>query len=138
MFQIIITSHSPILISDIPRSNILFIEKRDGYSRVCTPIRHKETFAANIHTLYNDSFFLEGVPIGDFAKCKIQEIYNRLNNAEISPEILKEIYRIGEPIIRGLLLKVYDSKRQNLAPNVRKQYLIEELKKIEDSEKENI
>ena len=54
------------------------------------------------------------------------------------PEILKEIYRIGEPIIRGLLLKVYDSKRQNLAPNVRKQYLIEELKKIEDSEKENI
>lgn len=138
MFQIIITSHSPILISDIPRSNILFIEKRDGYSRVCTSIRHKETFAANIHTLYNDSFFLEGVPIGDFAKCKIQEIYNRLNNAEISPEILKEIYRIGEPIIRGLLLKVYDSKRQNLAPNVRKQYLIEELKKIEDSEKENI
>lgn len=138
MFQIIITSHSPILISDIPKSNILFIEKRDGYSHVCSPMKHKETFAANIHTLYNDSFFLDGVPIGDFAKGKIQDIYNKLNEDNLSPEILKEIYRIGEPIIRELLLKKYDSKCQNLAPDIRKQYLIEELKKIEEAEKGNI
>lgn len=139
MFQIIITSHSPILISDIPKSNILFIEKRDGYSHVCSPMKHKETFAANIHTLYNDSFFLDGVPIGDFAKGKIQEIYNKLNeDNNLSPEILKDIYRIGEPIIRELLLKKYDSKCQNLAPDIRKQYLIEELKKIEETEKGNI
>lgn len=138
MFQIIITSHSPILISDIPKSNILFIEKRDGYSYVCSPMKHKETFAANIHNLYNDSFFLDGIPIGDFAKGKIQDIYNQLNDAEFSPEILKEIYRIGEPIIRELLLKKYDSKCQNFAPDIRKQYLIEELKKIEDAEKGNI
>ena len=102
-------------------------------------MKHKETFAANIHTLYNDSFFLDGVPIGDFAKGKIQEIYNKLNeDNNLSPEILKDIYRIGEPIIRELLLKKYDSKCQNLTPDIRKQYLIEELKKIEETEKGNI
>lgn len=138
MFQIIVTSHSPILISDIPKSNILFIEKRDGYSYVCSAMKHKETFAANIHTLYNDSFFLDGIPIGDFAKGKIQEIYNRLNSANFSSQILKEIYRIGEPIIREFLLKKYDSKCQNLTPDIRKQYLIEELNKIEETERGDI
>lgn len=101
-------------------------------------MKHKETFAANIHNLYNDSFFLDGIPIGDFAKGKIQNIYNQLNDAEFSPEILKEIYRIGEPIIRELLLKKYDSKCKNFAPDIRKQYLIEELKKIEEAEEGNI
>ena len=67
-FQIILTTHSPILLSDVPKSNVLFIEKQsDGSSKVCDHFKIKETFAANIHTLYNNSFFLDGVPIGVFA-----------------------------------------------------------------------
>lgn len=132
LFQIIITSHSPIIISDIPKSNILFIEKGpDGYSHIINHLAApKETFAANINSLYNDSFFLEGIPIGDFAKEKIQHIYNRLNNGEIYPSILDDIYRIGEPLIKDLLLRLYDSKRQNQAEDIRIQYLIDELRKI--------
>lgn len=132
LFQIIITSHSPIIISDIPKSNILFIEKGpDGYSHIINHLAApKETFAANINSLYNDSFFLEGIPIGDFAKEKIQYIYNRLNNGEIYPNILDDIYRIGEPLIKDLLLRLYDSKRQNQAEDIRIQYLIDELRKI--------
>lgn len=137
LFQIIITSHSPIIISDIPKSNILFIEKGpDGYSHIINHLAAtKETFAANINSLYNDSFFLEGIPIGDFAKEKIQHIYNRLNNGEISQNILDEIYRIGEPLIKNLLLRLYDSKHQNQATKIRKQHLIDELRKIDDIER---
>ena len=134
-FQIILTTHSPILLSDIPKTNVIFIDKNsDGASQVCNGIRFKETFAANIHTLYNDSFFLNGVPIGEFAKQKIESIHKRINNGHIDSDTLNDIYRIGEPIIRNILLQQYDAK-QNLLPNEkRKKLLREELDKLENIE----
>lgn len=131
-FQIILTTHSPILLSDIPRKNVIFINKNpDGKSVVCSDLNLKETFAANIHTLYNNSFFLDGVPIGEFAKHKIEEIYDRIESGQIDNNTLYDIYRIGEPILRNILLQKYDSKRKTL-PNEERVFLLkEELAKLE-------
>ena len=134
-FQIILTTHSPILLSDIPKTNVIFIDRKtDGTSQVCNGLSFKETFAANIHTLYNDGFFLNGVPIGEFAKQKIESIHKRIESEDIDSDTLNDIYRIGEPIIRNILLQEYDSK-QNILPNEkRKKLLKEELDKLENIE----
>lgn len=132
-FQIIITTHSPILLSDIPKSNVVFIDKNtDGSSIVCNEVDFNETFAANIHSLYNNSFFLEGIPIGGFAKRKVEELYNRINNGILSDNTIEEIYRIGEPIIRGVLLKLYDEKRKSSKKSERIKMLQKELSKLEE------
>lgn len=132
-FQIILTTHSPILLSDIPRKNVIFINKNpDGTSTVCSELNLKETFAANIHTLYNNSFFLDGVPIGEFAKHKIEAIYDRIESGQIDNNTLYDIYRIGEPILRNILLQKYDSKRKTLPNEERVLLLKEELAKLEN------
>jgi predicted ATPase len=86
----IFTSHSPFLLSDIPKQNIIFLdtyEKEDeevksGKQQIgnCKVLSHnkvlekKQTFGANIHTLLSDSFFMEDGLMGEFAKSKITEI----------------------------------------------------------------
>ena len=134
-FQIILTTHSPILLSDIPKTNVIFIDKRsDGTSQVCNELNFKETFAANIHILYNNGFFLNGVPIGEFAKQKIESIHRRIEFGDIDSYTLNDIYRIGEPIIRNILLQLYDSKRNALPNEKRRMLLKEELDKLESTE----
>ena len=56
--QLIFATHSPIVLSDIPCSNTVYIKKDDN-SRVIVDNRekHNETFAANIHKLFDDAFF---------------------------------------------------------------------------------
>lgn len=58
-FQIMITSHSPIVLSDVPKENSIFLQ-RDKKGRVRQVPRSIQTFGANIYTLYRDAFFLEG------------------------------------------------------------------------------
>lgn len=113
-FQIILASHSPILISDIPKSNIIFLRKNSaGECQVCNPMQRHETFGANIHTLFEDSFFLNGLPIGDFAKRKIQRLFDRLSiDKDCSPQILSEIELVGEPVLRNQLKKLFDENMQ--------------------------
>ena len=69
-YHIFYTTHSPFLISDIPKNNILFL--RNG--KQDKGILHKQTFGANIHTLLSDSFFMEDGLMGEFAKSKIMQI----------------------------------------------------------------
>jgi predicted ATP-binding protein involved in virulence len=74
--HIILTSHSPFLLSDIPKQNIIFLDTdEEGNCKVIDGLNEKkETFGANIHTLLSDSFFMENGLMGEFAKSKINEI----------------------------------------------------------------
>jgi hypothetical protein len=115
----IYSTHSPFLLSDIPKQNIIFLDTyEDGK---CKVLKHdevmnkKQTFGANIHTLLSDSFFMEDGLMGEFAKGKIEEVIDYLNNKE-SPikdndKAQKLINIIGEPIIKNQLQKMLDSKR---------------------------
>lgn len=87
-FQIILTTHSPILLSDIPGDCVIYIDKNNK----C--IEKTKTFGANIYDLYNNSFFLDnslmtGV-IGTFADEKIKNIIKMLNNLEQNLHEIKE------------------------------------------------
>jgi len=108
-FQIIITSHSPILVSDFPKKNIIFLDKKsNGDCVVLESITRENTFAANIHTLYKNSFFLDGLPIGEFARKKINKIFDAINENKLNNDIYQEILIVGEPILRNELMKMYN------------------------------
>ena len=90
-FNIIITSHSPFLISDIPTENIIFLKN----GKVDKGL-HKQTFGQNIHTLLSDTFFMENGLMGEFAKGKINEIidfHKIVEKKDADIEALKKEYR---------------------------------------------
>jgi len=82
-FHIILTTHSPFLISDLPKENIIFLDRdKNGNCIVEDGLKEKkQTFGANIHTLLSDSFFMEDGLMGEFAKSKIDEINKLLNKS---------------------------------------------------------
>ncbi len=75
--QIIITTHSPYLISDLPKENIRLIQKNEKTGRRTVSIP-KHGFASNYYDILSDSFFLEDT-IGEFAKQKINSWIKELN-----------------------------------------------------------
>ncbi len=78
--QIIITTHDPLSLSDIPNNNVVFLKKNNDF---CSVVNDKNkimrTFGANISNLLSDSFFIEDGLIGDFSKSKIDETIKWIN-----------------------------------------------------------
>lgn len=116
--QIIFTTHDPLTLSDLPNSNVIYIEKSSydvkpkvlDYNSTNRPLK---TFGANISDLLADSFFLEESLIGDFAYeiiHKTIEWLNDKNNSESSDYYKKIIRIIDEPIIQRKLAEMYDDK----------------------------
>lgn len=111
--QIIFTTHSPITLSDIPKSNIVFL-KKDEDTRETKVVKSKNnTFAANINELLIDSFFLRDGLAGKFAQEKIGELIKSIKNKQGDAKDHGRIEKIiGEPIlkeyIRGLICSNYD------------------------------
>ncbi|MBY0541113.1 MAG: AAA family ATPase [Campylobacterales bacterium] len=72
-FHLIVTTHSPFILSDLPKENIIFLEKG---KQVYPFDDGKQTFGANIHTLLSHGFFMKDGLMGEFAKDKIKSIIN--------------------------------------------------------------
>lgn len=116
--QIIITTHSPIILSDIPKANILFLENKDGECVVNNNNNHWDTFGNNVHTLFLDSFFLDDDgTMGAFAEGKINRLIEILMNQEkVNDEdksIINTINIIGDDLIRSRLMDLYNQKSKN-------------------------
>ena len=104
--QIILATHSPIMLSDIPKQNVLYLKKEENAGTKVVPREERlETFGANIFSLFKDTFFLEGSGIGSFAEENLEELLKRIHDLkEINEEeieyIKKRIMMIGDPFIR--------------------------------------
>ncbi|MCT7616427.1 ATP-binding protein [Aliarcobacter butzleri] len=115
--HLIFVTHSPFLLSDIPKENVIFLEK-DEKTGNCINVTNKvdiNPFGANIHTLLSHGFFMKDGLMGEFAKNKISKILNFLNgkNKFIDTPInqIKPIIEIiGEDFLREKLLKMYNEK----------------------------
>lgn len=105
--NILFSTHSPFILSDIPSSNILSLEKGEIKNNT------QQTFGANIHDLLADSFFLEGGFMGEFAEKQIQTIIIDLNNKKNNKrksKIIEKIQLIGEPFLKEKLMEMYYQK----------------------------
>jgi len=116
--NIILVTHSPFILSDIPNTNILYldIKKQENEVYRAYPINKKaNTFGANIHKLLSDSFFMDKGYMGEFAKGKINRVISFIEDGissdiEEIEEIQSIISLIGEPVIKNRLEKLYNEK----------------------------
>jgi hypothetical protein len=117
--QIIFTSHDPLTLSDIPKENIVYLNKDANYKMIIVDSAIKKSFGANITDLLADSFFVEDGLIGEFAKMKIENTIQWLNenkdpvkrNTDFTAEFeyhKKNIAIIDEPIMRIKLSEMLD------------------------------
>lgn len=113
VINFIFISHSPFILSDIPKENVIFLEKG---KQVYPFDDGKQTFGANIHTLLSHGFFMKDGLMGEFAKSKIDDVINYLNNkkSEIKSDNDAQniINIIGEPIIKRELQRMLKNKME--------------------------
>lgn len=132
--QMIITSNTPFLISDLARENIIFLKNTNDNSTRHNNFELEQTFGANIHTLFKNSFFMEST-MGEFAKNEINNVIQYLNklieesfkndnkqfdldeiNKNFGLDKIKAyqiIQLIGEPIIKNKLIEMYEEVFKN-------------------------
>ncbi len=116
--KIIITTHSPIILSDFPSNSVLYLRQNREYE-----LKEKKTFGSDIHSLYLDSFFLEDYGImGAFAEEKINKIADRLlaepvekNDYERTEKVIEYI---GEGVIKDKLLEMLSRKERRTTPPI--------------------
>lgn len=134
--EIIFTTHDPLTLSDLPNSNVIYIERAD-YDSPSTildldhPGRPVKTFGANISELIADSFFIQHTLIGDFAFDKIQKTIDWLNNKadRSDPEYHQKVIQIiDEPIVQRKLAEMYDEKMRD---NFQLDILNDQIKQLE-------
>ena len=113
--NILLTTHSPFLLSDIPESHILYMTQDDV-------VPTGKTFGANIYDLLNQQFFMSNT-IGEFAAQKINEVvrvYRLDNNPEIREQLFREGYErmvslyalIGDEYLRKVVLQMVTEMAQ--------------------------
>lgn len=104
--NVVFVTHSPYLLSDIPKTNVLFL--KDG---VPDYSMQENTFGSNINGLLKNGFFLPSLPMGEFAHTKINALFGKLHSGDVLPEEMPRIYqdilRVGEPVIRQQLMMLY-------------------------------
>lgn len=110
--NIIIVTHSPFVLSDIPRSNILVLGEKDDM---------ENTFGANILDLFRKSFIMSST-IGEYARNELSVIFNKLNNSKENALInedernrIEYIYSIvGDPYLKRLVENVISSFKKDV------------------------
>ena len=114
--QLIIATHSPIILSDVPKQNTVFI-KTDISTRNTVSVESEETFAANVYSLFKNSFFLDQCMLGAFAEKKLKELADDIRAIDEKTEcekIEQRINIIGDEFIRRKFLEMYNQKRRRL------------------------
>lgn len=113
-----IVTHSPFILSDIPQRCILYL--KDGHQESGSSFVNP--FGANINDILKQSFFLEHGFMGEFVRCSaislchylgakvdafrdIPSMYKNITwTAEKASAFIEEV---GEPILRGQLMRVF-------------------------------
>jgi len=121
--QIVITSNSPFIISDLPHTNVIYLENLSTIEMTNELKGINRTFGANIHDLLINTFFMKEGVIGEFARDRINYIIEVLNSKNYKEKeyIYKMIQLLGEPILRKKLMDMYDRAFFNSITDVEKE-----------------
>lgn len=132
--QLIITTHSPFMVSDINSRNVYCFENEESENSKRINIKSMEdrsknihnTFGANIYEILSDSFILNRT-LGEFAYDKILDTINILQNEtnEYNNTFIEEFIDIvGEKVIRDKLRHIHNKKKLNRIQNRKNQLIM--------------
>lgn len=130
VFQIVFSTHSPIVLSDMPTQNCIFLKK--DYTGIIMKKEVKQTFGCNIFNLYKDAFFLEnGNTFGEYSRTFINNIAKKIKTGKVNDKenINRLIDLIGEPIIQNHLRKLINEPKKNKIDSKQNEEMIRFLEK---------
>lgn len=133
-FQLIVSSHSPFLLSNVTNDHVIRLKKK-GDKTIKAPYEiDNQIFGANIYDLLNDTFFLENGFIGEFAQNKIDKCFKDLSSdtpiVGSRRDEIKNIIEInGDPLIKRELVRAYDEKFTD--ENLEAGFIVDQIKRLE-------
>jgi len=114
--QIVFTTHSPILISDLPRQCIILLNNDQNYPIVSydghRDKKQPKAFAANLYDIYQYSFGLEQRRIGNLSSRYLEKIYEILDKSDFSPADIIEL-NLALSVIDDDIIKFHIQRRIN-------------------------
>lgn len=122
--KLIITTHSPIILSDFPPNSVCYLRKDDN-GHISSRTGGIQTFGNHIHTLCMDSFFLDECgTMGAFAQEKLGAIAELLltqrnGNNEIR-DIKTIISYVGEGLLREKLEHALEESNEGINYTMKK------------------
>lgn len=127
--NIIVATHSPYILSDFPKANVLCLENGRVYQE---EHQMESTFAANVYDILNSRFFMNEF-VGKFAVKKLEEIIDEVKEDKAISlsqyhKRLKKVELIGDVFIRE---KLKEELLDKLPLRQRKEMAEEELKRME-------
>ncbi len=133
-FQIILTSHSPILLSDIPTCCCNYLEYKNSKT-INVKNDQPETFSNNVFELYRNSFFLQDGLIGCFAAEKLGMLEENIKEGKDG--VVQMINLIGDRRLKMYFEDLFLKYSKKLTTQ-EKELLIEEYqKRINQLRKQN-
>lgn len=109
-FNILFTTHSPFILSDMPKDNVIFLKDGKNITKEVYDKFNLNTFGANIHDLFNSGLFFDCQDcntLGEFAKQIIQnDIINGIEHLTENNQndIEYKINLIGDQLLKQVLL----------------------------------
>ncbi len=135
-FQVLISTHSPILLSDIPECCVNYLEVDDnGYTRNVSDTVERETFATNVFEQYRDSFFMKDGLVGEFAQRKLKAVRAEIEEDKVTDNTLKIVRMVGDVRVKEYLMREMASHDINSAIAYHEE-MIKELKQRKDNRHE--
>lgn len=143
--QLVISTHSPLCLSNVPTENIMYLKRDNDKGIYQDESPHNQTFGRNIYDLLNDSFYLNGKTIGNYAVKYINAIIKDIKEKDTSylyenkKKIWQKIDYIGDLLIKEKLYQLFDERMQALYKDKfhllslrhRQQIINEEISKLE-------
>jgi hypothetical protein len=115
--QIVLSTHSPFVVSDLPKQNLIFLKKDSSGLCINSNIEiQTETFAANIHELFTNSFFLSDGLMGEYSRLYIEELIQEIKSKrKITKSIFNNNFKnrigiIGEQFLKTKILELIATK----------------------------
>ncbi len=133
--QIVLATHSPLCLSDIPRENCIYLNRINGQCAVVPRKKMNQTFGRDIYSLLDNAFFMDAISMGSFASDYINQIIKRINRIDSAAsdeeiaEIREMIAPIGNELISKKLIQMLNNKTRGFLYS-RKEYLEKELEKV--------
>lgn len=128
-FNIIMATHSPIILSDVTNEYVSYLEL-DNYGNPKEVCSKENSFAGNIGQMYNDNFFMDHL-IGDYSNKILEEViyYIKRNNEEYltknhlipgkdlefihnDDDCEKYINAVGDKLLKNLLMDEYQIMKE--------------------------
>lgn len=110
--QIVFTTHSPILISDLPHQCVIVLkqEQEGNGNIIARGVERHKTFAANLYDIYQYSFGLNHKRSGNLSSGYLREVFKLLDKSTLNQQDTESL-RLALSVVDDDVIKFHIRKR---------------------------